>query len=95
MYLHPDGIARRIRWKDNDGVHIDWVKVIDTVCAPPPNGKRQQQLDRERLVCGLRAMAPALHDIASNGIAMGIEADVYQHLKLGLENMARAMEALH
>lgn len=94
MYLHPDGIARRIRWKDNDGVHIDWKKVLDTVCEPLLEGKRHPQLDREGLANGLRAMAPALHDIASNGVALGIEADVHQHLRPGLEKLARDMEAL-
>jgi serine/threonine-protein kinase HipA len=94
MYLHPDGIARRIRWKDNDGVHIDWAKVLDTVCQPILEGKRYPQLDREELANGLRAMAPALHDIAINGMALGIEADVHQHLRPGLEKLARDMEAL-
>ena len=94
MYLHPDGIARRIRWQDNDGVKINWSKVLDTVCEPVSDGKRQRRLNREGLVSGLRAMAPVLHDIACDGTAMGMEPDVHQHLKLGIENLAREMEAV-
>jgi len=94
MYLHPDGIARRIRWQDNDGVKINWSKVLDTVCEPLPDVKRERRLNREGLVSGLRAMAPVLHDIACDGTAMGMEPDVHQHLKLGIENLAREMEAV-
>ena len=32
MYLHPDGIARRIRWEGNDDGRPDWRKVLDRVC---------------------------------------------------------------
>lgn len=94
MYLHPDGIARRIRWTDNDGVHIDWTKVIDTVCALEPGGKRKARLDRDTIVSGLRAMAAELYEIASHGIALGMEPDVHQHLRPGIEKLARDMEAL-
>ena len=33
MVLHPDGIARRIRWEGNDGGQPDWGRVLDRVCA--------------------------------------------------------------
>ena len=29
MYLHPDGIARRIRWRDEQGGRPDWGRVLD------------------------------------------------------------------
>ena len=32
MYLHPDGIARRIRWEGNDGGQPHWGRVLDCVC---------------------------------------------------------------
>lgn len=94
MYLHPDGIARRIRWENNDGAQIDWSRVLDAVCTQPTGSKKQRRLDRESLAEGLRAMAPVLGEIASQGVAMGMEADVHQHLKLGIERLAREMEAL-
>lgn len=94
MYLHPDGIARRIRWDNNDGARIDWSRVLDAVCTQPTGSKKQRRLDREALAEGLRAMGPALGEIASHGIAMGMEPDVHQHLKLGIERLAREMELL-
>lgn len=94
MYLHPDGIARRIRWERNDGAQIDWCRVLDGVCRPIPGTGMTRHLERGALAEGLRAMAPALADIARDGVAMGMEADVHQHLKPGMERLAREMEAL-
>lgn len=94
MYLHPDGIARRIRWEHNDGAQVDWARVLDSVCEPMPGDKKPRRLDREALAAGLRAMAPVLADIARDGIALGMEPDVHQHLKPGIERLAREMEAL-
>ena len=94
MYLHPDGIARRIRWENNDGAQIDWSRVLDAVCTQPTGSKKPRRLDREALAEGLRAMGPALGEIASHGIAMGMEPDVHQHLRLGIERLARELEAL-
>ena len=94
MYVHPDGVARRIRWENNDGAQIDWSRVLDAACTQPTGSKKQRRLDRESLAEGLRAMAPALGEIASQGVAMGMEPDVHQHLRLGIERLAREMEAL-
>jgi hypothetical protein len=58
-YLHPDGIARRIRWEDNDHGQSDWRRVIDRVCElsarllaqkPAANPARAGA----RSVCGMR-----------------------------------------
>ncbi len=94
MYLHPDGIARRIRWEDNDGTKIDWSRVLDAVCDQGSGGSKRRGLDREALAAGLCAMAPILADIAREGVALGMEPNVHQHLKLGIERLAREMEAL-
>jgi serine/threonine-protein kinase HipA len=94
MYLHPDGIARRIRWEQNDGAQVDWSRVLDAVCEPIPGSKKPLRLEREALAEGLRAMASVLAEIARDGLAMGMEPDVHQHLKPGIERLAREMEAL-
>ncbi len=94
MYLHPDGIARRIRWEQNDGAQIDWSRVLDAVCEPILGSKKPLRLEREALAEGLRAMASVLAEIARDGLAMGMEPDVHQHLKPGIERLAREMEAL-
>lgn len=96
MVLHPDGIARRIRWQDNDGGQPDWRRVLDRV------GELSQQVQKERrkkgagpvqrapLVEGLKAMAPALERIAVQGEAMGVEPALLNLLRPGI--LARAQE---
>ena len=100
MYLHPDGIARRIRWEGNDGGQPDWSRVLDTLCvsaAQEPRarrGKGPALLERAALVEGLQAMVPALQRIAAEGEAMGMEADVLNHLRPSLLARARELAAL-
>ncbi len=43
---------------------------------------------------GLACVLHLKTDIARDGIAMGMEPDVHQHLKPGIERLAREMEAL-
>ena len=96
MYLHPDGIARRIRWAHNDAGQPDWPRVLDALCNPPSQPMPGQAvLSRQTLVDGLRAMAPALADIALHGVKLGMEPGVHSHLKPGMERLAREMDALH
>lgn len=56
MYMHPDGIARRIRWEGNDGGSPDWGRVIDVVAV-------DCHLDRAMLAQGLKSMALRLRDV--------------------------------
>lgn len=100
MYLHPDGIARRIRWEGNDGGSPDWGGVVDRVCELAQDrlprrrrgGKAGAVLEREALVEGLRAMAPVLRDIAEG--APGVDAAVTDHLRLGILAQAQRLEQL-
>ncbi len=100
MYLHPDGIARRIRWEDNDGGQPDWRRVLDCVCrlaAEVHQAERRAEfipLNRDFLLNGLKEMAPRLRDIAVNGVAMGLESAVHAHLRLGIEARANELEKL-
>lgn len=87
MYLHPDGIARRIRWEGNDGGAPDWSRVLDKVCATC-------RLPREPLAAGLAAMAPGLRRIASDGPAFGLEPDVLDFLVRAILAQAGALESL-
>ncbi|MET1117026.1 MAG: HipA domain-containing protein [Comamonas sp.] len=95
MYLHPDGIARRIRWEGNDGGQPEWPRVLDALCASAARVQRVRRgkgplLQRAALAQGLRAMVPTLRRIAAEGEAMGLEADVLNHLRPSL--LARANE---
>lgn len=87
MYLHPDGIARRIRWDHNDGGAPDWERVIDTVCG-------MGQLPREPLVAGLKAMALRLRDVGDEGAAFGLDPAVHGFLAPAIAAQARALEQL-
>jgi len=100
MYLHPDGIARRIRWDSNDGGQPDWGRVLDRVCelAVQVQKKRRKKgpgtVQRTPLVEGLKAMVPALEQIASEGEAMGLDASVLAHLRPGILARAHELAAL-
>jgi serine/threonine-protein kinase HipA len=87
MYLHPDGIARRIRWQGNDGGSPNWAKVLDTVSV-------ECALDRAALRDGLREMAPRLANLAEYGKDAGVDTDIMDFLRLGISAQARALETL-
>lgn len=87
MYLHPDGIARRTRWEGNDGGAPHWSRVLDSVCD-------KCQLPRAPLVHGLRALALRLRDIAEDGRAFGLEAEVQTFLAPGIAAQVQALEGL-
>lgn len=87
MYMHPDGIARRIRWEGNDGGSPDWKRVLDTVSATCA-------LDRDALQEGLKAMAPRLDEVLSVGREVGVESSVLDFLAPQVRAQARALAQL-
>lgn len=96
MYLHPDGIARRIRWDNNDNGQTDWHRVVDCVCELGTKAQKARRkkgpamIARDPLVAGLKAMEPALRRIAAGGGEMGLEPEVLDHLRPHI--LARASE---
>ena len=100
MYLHPDGIARRIRWEDNDNGQPDWGRVLDRVCELAAQVHQQERrpgpspLQRHALAAGLQAMVPRLRAIAATGAAMGLEPAVHAHLRPGIEARANELESM-
>ncbi len=100
MYLHPDGIARRIRWEDNDGGQPDWRRVIDRVCElglmlrPEHKKNNAVSVRREHLIIGLKKMVPVLEKIAATGVAMGLAPEVLNHLRPGILAQAKGLSAL-
>jgi serine/threonine-protein kinase HipA len=87
MYLHPDGIARRMRWEGNDGGAPDWSRVLDSICD-------KCQLPRAPLVDGLKVLALRLRDVAAEGRALGLDAEVETLVSTGIAAQAQALEAL-
>jgi len=96
MYLHPDGIARRIRWEGNDGGQPDWGRVLDAVVriSVPQTAEAHVVLGRDALRARLSAMSPGLREIADHGVDLGLEHDVHAFLKPGLERLARELDAV-
>lgn len=87
MYMHPDGIARRIRWEGNDSGAPDWRLVLDTVA-------QDCGLDRKVLAHGLKDMSVRLSEVVMQGQALGLEPDVLAFLTPGITRHAAALAAL-
>ncbi len=100
MFLHPDGIARRIRWEGNDGGRPDWGRVLDRVCELGAQVQKERRkkgpglVQRVPLVDGLKAMVPALERIAAEGQALGLDAGLLDHLRPGILARAKELAAL-
>jgi serine/threonine-protein kinase HipA len=87
MYLHPDGLARRIRWQGKEQQGVDWNAVLDTVCE-------RTGLARSPLTAGLRAIVRPLRDVAEKWADFGLEPEVGQFLSPGILAQAQALEQL-
>lgn len=97
MYLHPDGIARRIRWVGNDDGRTDWSRVLDLVCQQGAARKMAggaPAIDRAGLVAGLKPMEAALRNIAVEGGAFGLDKSVLDHLRPHIVARADELAAL-
>lgn len=87
MYLHPDGISRRIRWSQHDGGSPDWQAVVDMAAE-------QTGLPRAPLLESLQAMAAPLLEVADHGGDFGLEEDVLTYLQQPLRTHAARLQAL-
>lgn len=85
MYLHPDGIARRMRWKGKEGVSVDWNGVLDEVSS-------KTGLSRVTLAEGMRTLLPALRDVLNDGDGFGLEPDVHAFLAKSIRGQMQALE---
>jgi serine/threonine-protein kinase HipA len=87
MWLHPDGIARRIRWHTDDGGAPAWKSVIAQACDAA-------QVDRALVTAGVRAMAAPLATLLADALALGIEASFLDPWRKTVENVRAQLEAL-
>jgi serine/threonine-protein kinase HipA len=85
MYLHPDGIARRMRWKNKEGNSVDWNGVLDEV-------SNETGLSRAALAEGMRTLLPALRDVLNDGDGFGLEPDVHAFLAKSIQGQLHALE---
>lgn len=100
MYLHPDGISRRLRWEAGDGGTPDWSDVIDSICALAQVAPEHFEKDdgclirRDYLVSGLQSMIPGLRLIADHGRSMGLSNEIHAHLRASLVARIEGLERL-
>lgn len=89
MYLHPDGIARRIRWANGEArSDVDWAVVIDHIC-------QSHDLPRDALVRGMQAMLPALQSILEDGAQFGLEPEIHQFIQPNIASQIQRLAMLH
>lgn len=87
MWLHPDGLARRIRWLQDDGGAPVWSSAITQACTAA-------KLDEETMRAGLRAMAGPMSTLAADGLALGIAPEFIAPLEKTIADVAAQLEAL-
>lgn len=93
MYLHPDGIARRMRWVGNDGSAPDWGRVLDRVVDLSAETTPDVPLSRPALAEGLLAMVAPLEALA-RGTDHGLATDVHAFLVPHIDAQIRALTKL-
>ncbi|MFJ3045022.1 type II toxin-antitoxin system HipA family toxin [Herbaspirillum chlorophenolicum] len=87
MWLHPDGIARRMRWEADDGGSPQWASAIGQAAEAA-------QLDREQIVQRVRPMAAPLANLLDEARALGIEEKFVTPLEATVKQVVLQLEAL-
>jgi serine/threonine-protein kinase HipA len=87
MWLHPDGIARRIRWQADDGGAPNWASAIDQACDAA-------QLERAPVVAAVRAMAAPLATLLADARVLGIEEKFLAPFEKTVDNIRAQLERL-
>lgn len=87
MWLHPDGIARRIRWEADDGGSPNWASAIDQACEAA-------KLDRDKVKTGVQMMATPLATLFADARALGIDEQFLTPLEKTVENVRSQLEKL-
>lgn len=87
MYMHPDGIARRIRWEGRDASAPDWPAVVDAVAG-------DCILDRDALAQGMKDLLARLDSLPDAAKNVGVEPAVLDYLRPHIEGQAQALKKL-
>jgi len=87
MWLHPDGIARRMRWLKDDGGAPNWMSAID-------QASEAAHLDSRLVRAGVQTMAAPLAKLFDEARALGIEERYLAPLIQPWQNACRQLEAL-
>lgn len=87
MWLHPDGIARRIRWQSDDGGAPIWASAIAQACAAA-------QVDHATVKSSVQAMLVPLTTLFADARALGIDEQFLTPLAKTVENVCLQLEVL-
>lgn len=87
MYLHPDGIARCMRWKHKERVAMDWNVILDEVCE-------RTGLPRVALAEGMRALLPLLRDVLNDSEGFGLEPEVQTFIAPAIQAQIQALDLI-
>lgn len=87
MWLHPDGIARRMRWQADDDGSPRWRSVIEQACMAA-------QVDLHVVTAAVAAMALPLATLFDDGRALGIEERFLAPMNKTLDNVRAQLEDL-
>lgn len=87
MWLHPDGIARRIRWDQDDHGSPLWASAIGQACASA--GVRY-----EEVVGVVRAMAGPLRGLVAAARELGVGPEHLDRFEPGIDNICKQLEEL-
>ncbi|WP_065307105.1 HipA domain-containing protein [Janthinobacterium psychrotolerans] len=87
MWLHPDGIARRMRWQGDDGGSPVWRSVIEQACAAA-------QVNLHAVTAAVAAMALPLSTLFDDARALGIEERFLAPMNKALDNVRAQLENL-
>lgn len=87
MWLHPDGIARRMRWQADDGGSPVWASVIAQACDAA-------DLDRDAVRTAVKAMAAPMATLLADARVLGIGETYLQPLRKTVDNVRTQLEAL-
>jgi serine/threonine-protein kinase HipA len=87
MYLHPDGIARRIRWQQDDGGSPKWASVIRQACDATA-------LDFNAVKNGVQIMAEPLATLVEDALSLGIEEEFINPFEKTIANLRSQLEGL-
>ncbi len=87
MWMHPDGIARRIRWERDDGGSPGWASVIDQACDAA-------NVDNRLVRTSVARMAAPLSTLFDDAMVLGIEARFLDPIRKAWENARAQVERL-
>jgi serine/threonine-protein kinase HipA len=85
--LHPDGIARRMRWERDDHGTPAWASVIEQACAAAG-------IPQDPVIAGLRDMAEPMRTLPAYAADAGVDRALVDRLALTMENIATQLGKL-